>query len=158
MKHLSVYKLCLWAVSALSLLASVGLFMSPDLQNRVQSALYPRARLVLASLETDLNVHGHKYKVLKIKTGKEIWIEIYNLRQENAQVVSFKILAKADGQMFVNDETSPLFASDLNGDNVLEIVAPTFSLEFQPQIHAFELNKVSGRFSKLPNDKLINLL
>ena len=158
MKHLSVYKLCLWAMSSLLLLASAGLFMSPALQDTVQSALYPKARFVLASLETDLNVQGHMYKVLKIKTGKEIWIEIYNLKHEDAQVVSFKILAKADGQMFVNDKTSPLFASDLSGNGVLEIVAPTFSLGFQPQIRAFELNKLNGRFTKLPNNKLINLL
>lgn len=158
MKHLSLYNIGLWTASAVFLIASISLFLSPKLQTKIHNTLYPPQRVVLATLETDLNVEGLKYKVLKIKTGKEIWIEIYDLNKKDAQVISFKVNAKADGQMFVNNKTSPLFASDLNGDEVMEIVAPTFGLEFQPQIHAFKLNPRNGSFSKISNEKLIELL
>lgn len=158
MKHLSLYNIGLWVASATFLLASLSLFLSPSLQKRIHNSLYPPQRVVLASLETDLNVQGLKYKVVKIKAGKEIWVEIYDLLKQDSQVISFKVNAKADGQMFVNNKTSPLFASDLNGDKVMEIIAPAFGLEFQPQIHAFQLDPTDGSFSKISNEKLIELL
>jgi hypothetical protein len=158
MKNFSLYSIILYTLSTLLIGLSVGLALTPKWQLKVKNFLYPEERIVLASLETNLNIEGLKYKVLKIRSSKKIWIEIYDLNKPNSQVVSFNVDAKADGQMFVNNKTSPLFASDLDGDSVMEIVAPTYDLDFQPQIHAFKLNPANGDFLKVPTEKLIKLL
>jgi len=136
----------------------LGVFFSSSWQNKISAYLYPNQRTLLASLETSLNVKDHKYKVLKIMSGKKIWIEIYDLNRPRAHAVSFDIDSKADGQMFVNNKTSSLFASDLDGDAIMEIVAPTFGLDFQPQVHAFRLNPKDGGFYRIPTENLVKLL
>lgn len=158
MKAGGLYNFFLMVLSVALLVLSGILFLSPSLQKKVHNFMYPQERILLASLETDLGVDGAKYKVVKVRSGKEIWVDIYDLNQENSAATSFKINAKADGQMFVNSKTSPLFASDIDGDGVQEIIAPAFSLEFRPQIHAFEFDSRTKSFSKVSSEKLLKLL
>lgn len=158
MKKPSLYHASLYAISLFLIVISVMLATNKKWQLKVKDFLYPEKRIVLASLQTSLNIKNHSYKVLKIKSHKKIWIEIYDLMKPNAHVVSFNVDAKADGQMLINSKTSPLFASDLDGDSVFEIVAPVYGLDFQPQIHAFKLNPLNGNFSKVPTEQLIKLL
>lgn len=158
MNRFTPYSTFLLLLSAVLVLASITLCLSSKWQDAVSGFLYPEQRTLLASLETSLNIKDQTYKILKIKSNKKIWIEIYNLNKPSNHAVSFSIDSKADGQMFLNGKTSPLFASDLDGDSILEIVVPSFGLEFQPQVHAFQLDPKNGDFFKIPTEKLIKLL
>jgi len=155
---MSFYNIILAILSTGFLLASLGMFIGKFSWFNLNNFFYPEERQVLASLKTDLNLEGSQYKVLKIKSGKKIWIEIYNLNTPEKHAIAFGVDAKANGQMMVDKKASALFASDLDGDNIMEIVSPTFNKDFQPQINAYKLDTDSGDFLQMSRESLIEML
>lgn len=126
-----------------------------DLLNRLTQS---HDRKVIATLETNLSMPNKKFKILKIKSERDLWIEIYDLNLSEDRVAYFKLPSKFDGQMFINKKASSLFAADIDGDQILEIISPSFNSDLHPKVHAFRYNPVTDRFSEISDQDLLHKL
>lgn len=158
MKRKTLCNLLLGLGSFALLALSFLLLLKTENQERLTHFLYPPERQVLSTLETNLNISSKKYKVIKIQKAKNLWVEFYDLQQQERLVATFKLPSRLDGQMYVNKKTSNLFASDLDGDNILEVVSPAFNIELEPHIHAFKYSPENGNFSQMSPEELLKLL
>ena len=158
MSKLKLYPISLVSCSLIFLLLSLSVFFNKNYQSKLTNFLYPSQRQVLSTLKTNLNFQNKSFKIVKIQKGKDLWIEIYDLKQNEDLMTSFKLASRLDGQMYVNQKTSNLFATDLDEDGVLEVVSPAFSIELQPHVHAFKYNLNDHSFSQMSPEELLKLL
>lgn len=148
-----------FSIIALALLGlSFTLVLSPTFRQTFNNLITSDQRHIIANLETNLSLPNKSFKILKISAKKNLWIEIYDLNLSEDRVAEFKLSIKTDGRMFINNRASSLFASDLDGDQILEIIVPTFDLELNPQIHAYRYNPITDKFSEISDQDLLQKL
>ncbi len=146
-------------VSSIALIVlSFTLVIQSDFRQAFLNFFSSNERTIIASLETNLSLPNKNFKILKISENKSLWVEIYDLNLMEDRVAEFKLTIKLDGRMFINKKASSLFASDLDGDQILEVIVPTFDFELNPQIHAFRYNPITDRFSEISNQDLLQKL
>ncbi len=140
------------------LVLSVMLVLSRSSQSLLEDLVLSPDRKVIATLKTDLSMPNKKFKILKVRSQRDLWIEIYDLNLSEDRVANFKLPSKFDGQMFINKKASSLFASDIDGDQILEIIAPSFSSNLRPKVHAFRYNPITDSFSEISDQDLLHKL
>ncbi len=149
----------LLVIASLTLvLLSFTLILSPKIRFSLNNLIENKNREIIAILETNLSIPNKDFKILKIKQNSDLWIEIYDLSSSKDRVAQFQLLKKTDAQMFVDKKSSSLFASDLDGDEILEILAPSFNSKLHPKIHAFRYNPTTDSFSQITDQNLIQNL
>ncbi|MGH1467443.1 MAG: hypothetical protein ACRBBP_00990 [Bdellovibrionales bacterium] len=158
MNRFSLSQVVLATLSFALLLASFILVLNPSARLYLTNLVQSTDREVIATLETSLSMPNKKFKVLKIRSKSDLWIEVYDLSLSEDRVAQFQLLGKVDGQMFVNKKSSSLFASDLDGDQILEIIAPSFDSKLHPKVHAFRYNPITDSFSEISDQDLLQKL
>ncbi len=146
------------AFSFILLLISFILVLNPKARLHLTNLVQKVDREVIATLETDLSMPNKKFKILKIQSKSGLWVEIYDLSLSEDRVAQFQLPAKVDGQMFVNKKSSSLFVSDLDGDQILEVIAPSFDSKLHPKVHAFRYNPITDSFSEISDQDLLQKL
>lgn len=132
---------------------------SPLLRSHWRQKIYQPKRIVLATMTTPLHMPDHKFKIIKVKKADALFIEIYNLRsQEKNRIKSFALADRLDAQMKVGNKTSGLFASDIDGDQIDEIIVPTLDKRHRPVIYAFKYNPLSLDFSPISTKEILQSL
>ena len=115
-------------------------------------------REVLATARGPVIHTDMKAKVIKLRTHDGIFIEVYGGRQRHHLSLVDRILLpdKKDGyfhiqshlryQSRLHKEASNLALKDLNGDQVLEIIAPTFDNQLNARLNIYSYNKKTQQF------------
>ncbi len=150
--------LSLITISFTLLLLSLVLILNPKTRLSLNNLIQNKNRKIIATLQTNLSIPNKNFKILKIKHNSDLWIEIYDLSSSENRVAEFQLLKKTNAQMLVKKKASSLFASDLDGDKILEILAPSFNSKLHPKIHAFRYNPVTNSFSKISDQDLLQNL
>jgi hypothetical protein len=148
--------LLLSAVILTFLSLSLLMVFSSKTQSYFSGLFQNNSRIVLAQIETDLEMPNKRFKIVKVKDQQSLWLEFYNLNLSEDRVAAFKISSKFDGQMFVGERASSLFVSDLDGDQILEIIAPSYDRDMKPKISTFKYNPITDSFSRITNQELFN--
>ena len=88
-------------------------------------------------------------KILKIKSGSKLYIEIYyQNKNKNFQFSERFDLdeAKNDSHIDFKGITSNLILSDLNHDNITEILVPMIDHKFKPKLKVYEYDHTLKHF------------
>jgi hypothetical protein len=142
-------------LAVLLLALSFTLVLNSKFRQAFNNLITSDERHIIANLETNLSLPNKSFKILKISAKKNLWIEIYDLNFSEDRVAEFKLPIKTDGRMFINNRASSLFASDLDGDQILEVIVPTFDLELNPRIYAYRYNPITDKFSEISDQDLL---
>lgn len=148
-------KLLLLAVALVLFSTSLLVVLSPKFRGLLDSLTQNNSRTVISQLTTDLSMPNKSFKILKIFSKNHLWIEVYDLKLSEDRIAIFKLPSRHDGQIFINKKSSSLIASDIDGDQILEIISPSFSSELQPKVHAFKYNPITDSFSEVSNEVLL---
>jgi len=133
------------------LAASISAVVNPSLRELLQDYFQPDSRKILSFVIGDLLNNGKRVKVLKVRENRELFLEIYSLNEsENSSSLLEKIplFHNRDGFFTFNGESSNLALDDIDGDEIIEILAPSFDNNFAAYLNIFHYNPELNRFEK----------
>ena len=108
-------------------------------------------REILSSVSGDVFGNGRNAKIIKVKTHNGLFIEIYELKDTNPPRLhqQIKLRDRRDGHFLFNGESSNLVLDDINGDQVMEILAPSFDNNFTAHLNVFTYSPEQQRFIEM---------
>lgn len=140
-------------------LALAAVNLKESWRTSLRETLLPNKREVLAKARGDLVGGGANFQRTKVKTQDNLVIEVYEL-----DPVSKKTLFRArailperrDGLFNYRGSATNLLLMDIDNDNGLEIIAPSFDENMVPRLHIYKFNDQSGSLDALSPDSMKN--
>lgn len=148
-------------LKALVILLGIGTLLSwavafhPQWRSSIQNYFYsPIQRELLSSVEGPLLEDGSHVLVAKYKVPDGILLEFYGGGQGGGRPLldRIKLQNHQDAHYDFYGQATRLAIIDLNGNQQLELVAPTFDRNFQAHLNAFRYNPTSQRFEPVTDD------
>lgn len=104
-------------------------------------------RVVLATL--DYYAHDTKYRVVKLRVGGDIFVEIYKLGEEGQQslLTQFSIPYSRDAHFASDTALSNLFQTNLDEDAENEIIVPILDENLVSHFTVIKFDRESKSFS-----------
>lgn len=134
----------------------VALALTPSIRNALRLLVLRNERQVLAKVEGDLSGQGDRYVIIKVKGPDTLSLEVYEANpQQKSQSLLRRIVLneKRDGHFNFRGQATNLVLTDVNSDNVLEIIAPAFDENLIPRLNVFSFDPTSKSFSRMgPED------
>lgn len=133
------------AVIAAALVATV---LIPSLRERAQHYFMHEENEILATAEGDLLNDGSVTKVLKVRSGDGIYVEVLKMKPNGDTTVVDRIVLpdKHDGLFNYQGHVTRLAIADIDNDGKYELLAPTFDNQLVPHLNVFHFNPESGHF------------
>lgn len=133
----SVFAICL-AVAALV----------PSLRERARAMFLHSENELLASAEGDLLNDGTFAKVIKFRSGENLYVEVLKVKDNGDTSVVERILLpdKHDGLFNFQGHVTRLAIADIDNDGKFELLAPTFDNQLVPHLNVFHYNPAIGQF------------
>ena len=105
-------------------------------------------RKVLRTDSRDLFNEGTRFKVVKIKTDKGLFVEVYGPFEGSSGTLFSRIdlQDKRDGFFHFQGQATNLALDDIDGDGILEIIAPTFDQHLHGNLNVFTYNEKTQSF------------
>lgn len=128
-----------FAMLALLLVVTVA-FSIPAWREAIRDRFLSDSRQVLAKVDGDLNGQGDFISVVKVKTRDDLIVEVYTLnpQKDETSLRARLILPESkDGFFQFRGRPTNLALVDMDGDNWLEIIAPTFDENLIPRLHVY---------------------
>lgn len=124
-----------------------GLFFKANWRAPLREFWAPNDRKVL-SVATGKIFPDADGRVIKVQTPDQIIIEIYGPLKEDTPPLLEQIVLpdKRDAQFQFRAKATNLALKDLDGDNVFEIIAPSYDSSLVPHLNIFRFNPSTGRF------------
>lgn len=138
--------------------ALVVIIATPAWRDKVRGFFRPSDRKIVATLRDDLKHEGRAILVFKIKEAGSLYLEFYGPdadQIEGKPTGGMTLLQKLelpnpiDGFVTFMGEATNLAVANLDGDELLELVVPTYNLEFAPILEVVKFNPGNGRFELL---------
>ena len=123
--------------------------LSSHLKERIQSQWWkPHQDRLLASTANDIDGKGNYVKALKFKTHKGVRLEFIQMNSQGVKQVmnKSKIPHLYDGFFEYRGESVQLAIGDIDGDGVMEIIAPTFDKNLNPYLNVYYYHKNLNSF------------
>ncbi|MNL29108.1 hypothetical protein D3C87_1507820 [compost metagenome] len=139
----------------LSLLAAIAMAVTtvavvPSLKNKARDFFVKGDRSILAKVEGSLTADGPRVTVLKIKTQGELSVEVYEQKDEGLHLMSRLTLDEnRDGYFSLQGNATNLALTDVDGDGVMEVVAPTYDDQMVPRLNIFKYNAEAKSFDRV---------
>jgi len=122
----------------------------PSLKNSARDFFIKGDRAILAKVEGDITPQGPRVTVLKIKSQGELSIEIFEQHTEGLQLmVRLPLDESRDGYFSLQGNATNLALTDVDGDGIMEIVAPTYDDQMVPRLNIFKFNSESKSFERV---------
>lgn len=135
------------ATFALSLMISVLLLLEP-VRSRVQQIFNRSQREVLSSLEFKRG--DQSYRIIKIKTGQGLALEVYKRLEEGDLLLDVANLAdKRDASFKFAGKSANLFMQDISGDGIPDIISPSLDKNLKARLNVFLWNEQDEKLEKL---------
>lgn len=148
----------IWIVSGVVLsVASMTSVLNSDLREKIKGFLSSEYRVVLSTVSGNVDGLGEA-KIVKVKTHKGLFLEVYGPSENGHSPMKSKIPLNESRDAYVNykDKATNLILDDVDGDNLLEIIAPFYDKALVAHLNVFKYDKNSGTFNKLTKDELKN--
>lgn len=115
---------------------------------RFQSFLRGPERKLLSSVVGDLRNDGTSIKILKFRTRNGIVLEFLGSSDTGARPLLDRVILSDpyDGHFDFAGEATRLAIVDLDGDNHLELIAPTYDENLVAHLNIFKYNSVTKKF------------
>lgn len=129
---------------ALTLLLVTTIAMSQSLRQKVKNLFLNEQRIVLAKVEGSVTQKSSRQRILKIKDGSSIIIEVYEVGEEQPTLLTQAILPQRyDGYMNLSNSATQLSLADLDKDGLNEIIVPTYDANNQPRMNVFKYDEAT---------------
>ncbi len=141
---------------------TLGVIISfPNLRSQARQWFRGNDRKILATLRDDISRTGQWVSVFKVREGSTISLEFYTqienpkaegTSQDEGHQSSIELIQKIelpnsiDGYVTFMGEATNLAVANLDGDPQLEILVPTYSLDFAASLDVIKYNTGSNRF------------
>lgn len=144
--HSKIYNISFAALALLSV-AALAIALSPKLNKSFKAALLDSPRSVLSTAKGKL-FDGRPIEVVKVKMASGLFIEVYDLTDENVHPLldRIKLPDLKDGFMIFQGEAVNLAIHDVDGDNHNEIIAPSFDKNLVAHLNVYRFNKITNKF------------
>jgi hypothetical protein len=140
-------------MSILAVLAMVLLTVAviPSFRNSVKEIFSSSERIILAKVSGSITAEGPKVTVLKIRSKDSLVLEVYSddPGQENSLIAKIPLYETKDAYFVVNGNATNLALTDVDKDEILEIVAPTYNEQMVPRLNIFKYNRASKGFDRV---------
>lgn len=140
-------------MSILAVLAMVLLTVAivPSLRNSVKEIFSSSERIILAKVSGNITAEGPRVTVLKIRSKDTLILEVYSddPGQENTLIAKIPLFETKDAYFVVNGNATNLALTDVDKDEILEIVAPTYNEQMVPRLNIFKYNRASKSFDRV---------
>jgi hypothetical protein len=143
-------KLLLGALVLMALLVTV-VAVTPSLRQNLREYFLPEHRTILAKINGDLTGRGLRVTVLKIQTRDNLLIEVYNEENPETTTLMAKINLpeKRDAYFSLKGNATNLGLADIDGDGVLEILAPAFDDQMVARLNIYKFNAGTRSFDRV---------
>ena len=144
---------------SLSVLALVLVVLTsiPSTRQYLRESVVDHSRAVLATADADLTGKGFLVTVVKVKTENLMSLEIFRrgLPGEDLRLIKrIKLQENKDAYFNFRSHATNLVLADVDGDGLLEIVAPAFDDSLIPRLNVFKLDPESQDFFRLGPENL----
>ncbi|MNT49614.1 hypothetical protein D3C72_1864780 [compost metagenome] len=123
----------------------------PSLRNSVKEIFSSSERIILAKVSGNITAEGPKVTVLKIRSKDTLALEVYSddPGQENTLIAKIPLFETKDAFFVVNGNATNLALTDVDKDETMEIVAPTYNEQMVPRLNIFKYNRASKSFDRV---------
>ena len=125
--------------------------LSSDFKTRIQQAWWkPQQNRLLSSIANDIDGQGNYIKALKFKTHKGIQLEFIQVGLDGTKKVlpTKHIPHPYNGFFEYRGDSVHLAIGDVDGDGVMEIMAPTFDKNLTPHLNVYYYDKNINTFDR----------
>lgn len=140
-------------MSILAVLAMVLLTVAiiPSFRTSVKEIFSSSERSILAKVSGNITAEGPRVTVLKIRSKDTLTLEVYSddPGQENTLIAKIPLFETKDAYFVVNGNATNLALSDVDNDELMEIVAPTYNEQMVPRLNIFKYNRASKSFDRV---------
>jgi hypothetical protein len=140
-------------MSILAVLAMILLTVAiiPSFRNSVKEIFSSSERVILAKVSGNITVDGPRVTVLKIRSKDSLSLEVFSddPGQENTLIAKIPLFETKDAYFVVNGNATNLALSDVDNDETVEIVAPTYNEQMVPRLNIFKYNRASKSFDRV---------
>lgn len=135
---------------ALTALIAFVVAIQPELRTRLRAQFEGPSRIVLSSVDGHLR-DGTAIKVVKIKTHNGLFLEIYNKSQSGhfPLMGSIPLPDHKDGFFLYQGEATNLALEDVDGDQQLDIIAPSYDNNLVARLNVYSYDQRSGEFVQI---------
>lgn len=132
------------AVAAVFALVAIN----PGLRNLLRRNYKVPYRQILSTASGILEKGGPPIKVIKVKTHKGLFIEVYvsGPNQTKPLLDRFQLPDQRDGYFHFCGQATNLALEDIDGDTTLEILAPSFDEELVAHLNVYSYNSRTKKF------------
>ncbi|MCB0364305.1 MAG: hypothetical protein H6624_14395 [Bdellovibrionaceae bacterium] len=114
----------------------------PDIRSYLRGIFHKQYREVLSSATGPYLDVFPASRVIKVRTNDGLFVEVYGRNQNGARPLIDRIQLpdRRDGYFSFAGRTSNLFIHDVDGDDVPEILAPSFDDNLMAHLNVYRLN------------------
>lgn len=129
---------------------AIVIVSTPDLRSVVNKHVKPEFRQVLSTARGDVFGQGNIAQIVKIKTDEGLFVEVYQKDDSSLKLIEkIKVQHLHDGYFMFNGEASNLVLDDVDGDQAVEILVPSFDENLVAHLNIYSFNKSRNSFVKL---------
>lgn len=175
--HLPSYLSAAITILSVGLLGLLFMLINPNLREKARNWYSGNDRKILATLTSTLDGTDQRYRIFKIKEKGSLFLEFYamnNLSNGNGNgngnstqssqefIQKIELPNPIDGYVTFMGEATNLAVANLDGDPLLEILVPSYNLEFAASLDIIKYNTALKKFElmssfDLPENLLKNL-
>ncbi len=145
-RHLTKTLICIF-----SFVISGVVVFSSSLRYKARHWILGSQRRVLSTAVADLLKDGHYVKVVKFQVAEGLFLEFYQ-QQTNGdfkKIWKTKLSGNQDGYFQMKGRTINLAIDDIDNDNTLEVLAPSFDDNLIAHLNIFHYNEESAQFEQI---------
>lgn len=139
---------------AIAVMLAVASIYSPT-RDFIRENIVAQPRKVLAKADADLTGKGDWVTVIKVQTSEGLALEIYRIDRNHAESIFMKripLTDTRDGYFTFRGNATNLALTDVSGDGVLDIVAPTFDENLVPRLNVYKYDSDAKDFIKMSSE------
>lgn len=129
------------------MILSFGIAFHGGLRYELRNALSLNQRVVLSTVTGEITADGVLSKVVKVRSEDKIFIEVYKMYESGQELITKLAIPDVhDGYFHIKGESTNLLLNDVDGDNIPEIIAPSFDKDLVAHLNVFKFDSNSNRF------------
>lgn len=142
-------------VSILAFAFSLFCVLNPSTRTFIKNKVLTSERKVLSTVEGRLQHNGQNFKVLKIQNKKGLSLEIYGHTDGSIRRLREKIKLpdNRDGYVQFHGQATNLALQDVDGDNQVEIIAPTYDNNLAAHLNIYRYDEVLDKFELILDEE-----
>jgi hypothetical protein len=146
-----------WRVLGFGILLSLTMVawlsvLHPLVREGLRAQLLLPRRTILSVASGDIFNNGTMAQVLKIRTEKGLFLEIYGPDLENGDrllLAQVQLPDSRDGYFHFRGQAANLALQDVDGDGAVEIMAPTFDENLMAHLNVYRYNASQARIEPM---------